>query len=132
MNKLIIKVGASDNHFGAYTENADGVYGAGNTPQEAINNALEGLKLLKETRPKENLSPILQKDYEIEYQYDTESFLKYYTNIFSKPALEKLTGINQKQLHHYASGISKPREAQKKKIETALHSLGRELLAVKL
>ena len=36
-------------------------------------------------------------------------------------ALEKLTGINQKQLHHYATGLRKPREAQRKKIETALH-----------
>jgi hypothetical protein len=46
--------------------------------------------------------------------------------------LERITGINQKLLHHYSSGLKKPREAQKKKIETALHRLDEELLAVKL
>ena len=48
------------------------------------------------------------------------------------PALERLTGINQKQLHHYLAGYRKPREPQRKKIENALHNLGRELLAVRL
>ncbi|MFV0506365.1 MAG: hypothetical protein ACK5L5_06595, partial [Bacteroidales bacterium] len=62
--------------------------------------------------------------------YDTMSFFNYYCELFSMPALERLTGINQKQLHHYASGLKKPREAQLKKIETALHKLGDELKAV--
>jgi len=43
-----------------------------------------------------------------------------------------MTGINQKQLHHYASGLKKPRQEQRKKIETALHKLGEELLAIEL
>jgi hypothetical protein len=75
---------------------------------------------------------LIDGDYEIEYQYDTQSILSHYASVFSKPALEKLTGINQKLLHHYASGLKKPREAQRKKIETALHALGKELLTVKL
>jgi len=32
--------------------------------------------------------------------------------------------IYQKQLQHYASGHSKPRKAQRKKIEEGLHKLG--------
>jgi len=52
--------------------------------------------------------------------------------VFSKPALERLTGINQKLLHQYATGLKKPREAQRKKIEAALHRLGIELLSVEL
>jgi hypothetical protein len=43
-----------------------------------------------------------------------------------------MTGINQKQLQHYASGLRKPRTQQMKKIESALHQLGNELLAVEL
>ena len=48
------------------------------------------------------------------------------------PAFEKITGINQKLIHHYATGLKKPREAQRKKIEEGLHALGRELLSIEL
>ncbi len=43
-----------------------------------------------------------------------------------------MTGINQKQLQHYASGLKKPRPTQVKKIETAIHNLGKELISVEL
>ena len=74
----------------------------------------------------------LEGDIEIEWTYDIPSLLQYYSGIFSKPALEKLTGINQKQFFHYASGMVKPRPAQRKKISEALHKLGAELMTVKL
>jgi len=58
--------------------------------------------------------------------------MNYYNKIFTNVALERITGINQKLLHHYSSGLKKPRAMQRKKIETALHRLGNELLAVRL
>jgi len=132
MEKIIINIGASSDHFGAYAENCPGIYGAGDTPAAAKQNALEGLKLFIESNKKENLPEILKGEYEIEYQFDTQSLLQYYAKIFNKTALERMTGINQKQLHHYSSGIKRPRVTQRKKIETALHSLGRELMTVSL
>jgi predicted RNase H-like HicB family nuclease len=132
MKKIIITIGASSDHFGAYAENCPGVYGAGDTPEAAKQNALEGLKLLIKHNDPENLPDILKNEYTIVYRYDTQSFFKYYNSIFTKAALERLTGINQKLLHHYASGLKKPRERQRKKIEVALHNLGKELLSVEL
>jgi len=132
MEKIIINIGASSDHFGAFAENCDGIFGAGNTVQEAKENVLEGLRLFIETRKPEELPEILKGEYEIEYKFDAQSFLKYYENLFSKPALEKLTGINQKQFHHYASGLRKPRPKQREKIGRAMHNLGKELLAVSL
>ena len=132
MEKIIINIGASSDHFGAYAENCDGIYGAGNTVQEAKENVIEGLKLLVKTTKQEELPEILKSDYEIVYRFDTKSLLQYYANIFNKPALERITGINQKQLHHYSSGLKRPRIEQRKKIEMALHSLGKELMAVSL
>jgi predicted RNase H-like HicB family nuclease len=129
--KLIINIGASSNHFGAYAENCDGIYGAGDTVEEAKQNVMEGLRLFVKYNH-DNLPAILQDDYKIEYRYDTQSFLNYYNHIFTNVALERITGINQKLLHHYSSGLKKPREKQRKKIESALHKLGNELLAVKL
>ena len=132
MKEIIITIGASSNHFGAYAENCPGIYGAGDTPNTAKQNALEGLKLLIEHSEPNDLPDILKGEYTILYKYDTQSFLKHYNDIFTNVALERLTGINQKLLHHYSSGIKKPREAQRKKIETALHQLGEELLTVEL
>ena len=53
--------------------------------------------------------------------------LQFYAGIFTKAGLERITGINQKQLWHYASGTRNPRPEQVLKIETALHKLGEEL-----
>jgi hypothetical protein len=43
-----------------------------------------------------------------------------------------MTGIKQKQIQHYASGLKKPRVDQKIKIQNSLHQLASELLAVEL
>ena len=134
MEKLIVEIGASSNHFGGFATNVDGVYGAGNTLDECKANILEGLRLLINNREKSQTSVpewLINNEYEIEYRYDVQSILSYYANVFTKPALERLTGINQKQLHHYATGLKKPREPQRKKIELALHRLGSELLSVR-
>ncbi len=72
-------------------------------------------------------SAIFDGEYEVEYLFDIQSLLCYYQSIFSFAALQHLTGINQKQLCHYASGRSKPRLAQKKKIIDGLHKLADDL-----
>ncbi|MCL2098380.1 MAG: hypothetical protein FWH23_06445 [Bacteroidales bacterium] len=132
MKTIIITVGASSDYFGAYAENCEGIYGAGETAEAAKADALKGLELFVNSRDKKDLPKILQGEYCITFKYDTQSFLNYYNNIFTNVALERLTGINQKLLHHYSSGLKKPREAQRKKIETALHNLGKELLTLEL
>jgi predicted RNase H-like HicB family nuclease len=129
MEKLIINLGAGSNHFGAYAENCEGIYGAGDTVQETKDNVLEGLRLFVKYN-ENNLPDILKGEYEVEWKFDVASFLKYYANIFSKPALERITGINQKQLFHYASGKSKPTEKTVKKIDSAFRRFTSELSQV--
>ena len=70
--------------------------------------------------------------YDFEFTMDVKSLLSFYSGIFTKAGLERLTGINQKQLWHYASGKTVPRRAQVQKIENALHQLGNELLSIHL
>src|SRR4051812_37908470 len=116
MKTIKIIIEKSSDHYSAYAENVEGVYGAGNTVQEAKESALKGLELfIKHSDPK-SLHAILKGKYEIDFKFDTQSFLNYYKGIFTNAALERLTGINQKQLQHYASGLKKPRPAQAKKI----------------
>ena len=132
MKTIKIIIEKSADYYDAYADNCEGIYGAGATVEDAKENALKGLELFVNSRDKKDLPEILQGEYVIEFQYDTQSFLNHYNKIFSNVALERLTGVNQKQLHHYSTGLRKPRETQKRRIETALHSLGRELLAVRL
>ena len=132
MKTIKIIIEKSADYYDAYADNCDGIYGAGATAEEAKENALKGLELFVNSRDKKDLPTILQGEYAIEFQYDVQSFLNYYNKVFSNVALEKLTGINQKLMHHYSTGLKKPRETQRKRIENALHSFGQELLAVKL
>ncbi len=128
--KIIIE--RSSDSFTSYAENVAGVYGQGDTVEEAKKSALAGIDLLVKYNESENIPSILKGDYEIVYKFDTESFLNFYKKIFTNAALERMTGINQKQFQHYASGLKKPRLAQIKKIESAMHSLGKELISVEL
>lgn len=126
MKTIRIIIERSKDTFWAYAENAAGVNGVGDTVEKAKKSALEGLEIQKE------LGNLEDKDYKVIFKFDTESLLNYYKNIFSAPALSRLTGINEKQIHHYASGYRKPRPATVKKFENALHRLGEELLTVEL
>ncbi|MDR2448659.1 MAG: DNA-binding protein [Prevotellaceae bacterium] len=125
MKKLKIIIEKSCDYYDAYAENCAGINGAGETVEAAKADVLEGLKIFLETSKK--IPPILAGDYEIEYVYDVQSFLKYYGKVLSKSGLEQITGINQKQLGHYANGNKKPRPVTVKKIEVSLKNFANEL-----
>ncbi len=73
---------------------------------------------------------VFDGEYEIVYKFNVQSLLEFYRGIFSFSSLETITGINQKQLAHYASGISKPRPKQAEKIAQGLHRLAEEMMVV--
>ncbi len=130
--KLIISISASADSFGAYAENCKGIYAAGDTVREVKEDVGEAIRLYKEITPESEWERPIAEDWPIEWRYDAQSLLKYYQGIFSNAALERLTGINQKQLWNYANGVSKPRQKAKEKIENALHALGKELVEFSL
>lgn len=132
MKKVKIIIERSEDHFSAYAENVEGIYGAGATVQEARQSVLEGIRLLVENNKPKNIPAILKEKYEVVFKFDAASFLNYYNKIFTRAGLERITGINQKLLHHYAKGMKKPRPAQMSKIAASVNKLGRELAAVEL
>ncbi len=75
---------------------------------------------------------IFDGEYTIDYKFDVQSLLCFYQNIFSFSALQYITGINQRQLSHYAAGRSKPRIEQSRKIIDGLHRLAAELNRVSI
>lgn len=132
MKQIKVVIEKSNDHYSSYAENVEGVYGGGETPEQAKQSIIDAIKLLKKYNKPANIPSILKGNYELIYRFDTISLLNYYKKIFTNAALERMTGINQKQIQHYSSGLKKPRAAQTKKIETAFHQLGAELLAVEL
>jgi predicted RNase H-like HicB family nuclease len=131
MKKIKIVIERSSDMFSAYAENIEGIYAGGDTVTELKKSVVESIELLKKYNG-DKVPAILKGDYELIYKFDTESLLNYYKGIFTNAALEKITGINQRQMQHYATGLKKPRISQTKKIQSALHKLGSELMAVEL
>lgn len=78
----------------------------------------------------ESYPSVFDGEYELVFKFDVRTLLEYYRGIFSFSALQTITGINQKQLAHYASGISTPRPRQAEKIARGLHRLADELHVV--
>src|SRR5450432_1455776 len=132
MKQVKIVIEKSKDHYSSYAENVEGIYGGGETPEEAKQSVIDAIKLLKKYNKPENIPSILKGNYELVYRFDTVSILNYYKKVFTNAALERMTGINQKQIQHYSSGLKKPRAAQTKKIELAFHQLGSELMALEL
>jgi len=61
--------------YNSYAENVEGVYGDGDTVEEAKQSILDSIRLLKEHNTIDNIPVILKGDYEIKYQFDAESLL---------------------------------------------------------
>ena len=124
----------AENNYSAYFEHLYGVIATGATLEEIKTNLTEAIDAyIKTSRelgykiPKE-----LEGAYQISFSMDVQSLLSFYEGVFTKAGLERLTGINQKQLWHYANGISRPRRPQIERIEKALHRLGAELSSITL
>lgn len=130
MEKVIIKAARTDNGYCcscdiipgwvvAYTGDIDGFK---DYVQESVDFWLEGRKEKEENYPK-----VFDGDYELVYDFDIATLLDYYRGVFSFSALQTITGINQKQLAHYASGVSTPRPKQIEKIKVGLRKLAKDI-----
>lgn len=94
---------------------------------EAVVFHLEGIRM-------ENLPvpELFQSEYKLTYKMDIASLFEYFSGILTKSAVARITGLNQSLISQYVSGTKKPSSKQTKKIERALHHLGKELLEVEL
>ncbi len=124
----------ADKNFSAYLDGIDGVVVTGRTFDEVKNNMFQAIEDYIQVCNEYGyeVPDELKGEYEIMFRMDVKSVLEFYSGIFTKSGLERITGINQKQLWHYASGMRNPRPEQALKLESALHKLGQELLSINL
>lgn len=121
---------AQDGTYSAYCNDHPALFGMGSTAKAAKESLLETLRITREFgRETAFIYPDwLDSEFEFLTHWDVRTMLEYYSGIITPTALGKMAGIHPKQIWAYMHGLSKPRKAQVNKIESAVHSLGRELL----
>lgn len=119
-------------YFNAYSENCEGIYAAGESIEAVKADTERAIAAIKETLPKDQWPVQLKEDYKVEYKLDAQSFLSYYKGFLSLAGLERITGINQKQLSNYLNNRSTPRPKQVERINEGVHKFAEELLAMTL
>jgi ADP-heptose:LPS heptosyltransferase len=98
-------------------ENAPyGLLGLGKTIEEAKQDFMDGYEDMKAHY--EEVGEVFP-ELEFEFVYDIQSFLKY--SPFPLTWLSEATGINKKQLSHYATEHRNPRRATLTKIQNAVN-----------
>lgn len=134
-NKVIVEIFYVGKNFSAHVPALPGCVSTGSTPGEIKANIKEAIAfhVASSLADSDPIAPeFVAGNYQLVFKFDAESLLAYYKGIFTNAAFERITGISQAQISHYATGLKKPRPAQIKKIKTALHNLGQELLEVEL
>ena len=128
--RVILEAGKDG--YGVSFPEIENIFGFGETLEAAKEDAQKVLDFYIEILNKngKSLPKILQEEYKLDFELDTEALLKHVEGIVTKTALAKASGINPAQLTHYSSGLKKPRKEQKERIINGLHKLARELLSV--
>ena len=93
--------------------------------EEALRFHIEGMQEDGEAIPAE-----FSGEWEFEWHMTTAAMLHYVEKTVPKSAISKVTGINQQQLTHYASGWRRPRPDMRKRILDGIHAIGKELIAI--
>jgi predicted RNase H-like HicB family nuclease len=130
--KAIIEKG-TDNLYSVYLPDVAGIYGAGETETEAIENLKTAIDMalehVKETGDDMYYAPLLE-EHKLEYVYDLSGFFKTY-NYFDVTAFSKRIGINASLMRRYKMGITKASVSQKTRILAGIHTVANELQTVK-
>lgn len=123
---------AADGTYSVYCK--DEIFsGMGDTIDAAKADMQQQMAFYKETAIKEGFKypEFLDGEFTVSYTVDMTSLMAYYVGagIFTLASLQKVTGINQKQLWAYLNG-TKPRKAQQDRIAAGLRSLNQDLSTI--
>lgn len=103
--------------------------GCGNTEEEAKEDFFECRNEMTELAQESGKK---LPEFEFEFAYDTASFLRHYGDTLTLTGLQKITGINSKQLSHYVTGHRKPSPKTVKRIHQGVVEFAQKLQHAKL
>ena len=127
MKKVVVIVEYSEKNLSAYINDAP-IITVGTDLNDIENNIKEAIELYLEDN--NNPCEVLSGEFELEFKIDVATFINFYSNIFTKAALSRITGINERQLWHYAAGVHKPRRTQMEEIQRGIKHLSKELSSI--
>ena len=118
--------GWSDDSIGSIVCTHKTLDGVKQAFEESLEFHMEGMEADGDTIP----AWYVNKDYTINYTLEVSALLRSMEAFTTMAAISRATGINQKQLSHYASSIKVPRMQQRERIIEGLHRIGEAFLAV--
>ena len=131
MRKIKVEISWQDN-YGAGTEEIPGVAATHKTLEGVVKAYSESVHMHLESMQNDgdDIPEALQDDYELEFELNVRALLHYFEGMLTRSALARVTGINERQLGHYATGHRNPRPAQRAKIIEGIHRISAEINAV--
>ena len=136
MEKIDVKIGWSGDNYSCVADDA-----ALNGIIVVTNKTLEGLKkdFLESLHfhiegcingGDELPEWLITGQYELNYILETSALIHSLDGILTRSAIARVTGINERQIGHYASGHRTPRPQQREKIINGIRTISRELESV--
>jgi predicted RNase H-like HicB family nuclease len=126
--KAVIETG-DDGGYSVYIPSIAGLYGAGETEDEAKSELMDAIEMAREHAEEvgswDDYAP-LKGDIDIEYVYDLSGFFKTF-DFFDVSSLANHIGLNPSMMRRYKSGITKASDRQKKRIEESIHAIASKL-----
>jgi hypothetical protein len=126
------RVYVSRNCVGRISKKLDVLDAAGKNVEAVKADTFEAIRLIKKNLPENRWPEQIKRDFEIEWRMEVPSFLEYYSSFMSLAGMEKMTGINQKQLSNYLNRRTTPRKKQSERICEGIHRFAEELLSITL
>ncbi|GAB6012972.1 type II toxin-antitoxin system HicB family antitoxin [Viscerimonas tarda] len=136
MGKVNVSISWTENNYCAFAQGTEingCVIVTGKTFEGIKKDFLEALQFHIEGLIKEGDSiPEWVKlgNCELIFTYEVSALLHRLDGVLTRSALSRATGINERQIGHYASGHRKPRPAQREKIINGIHSISKDLASV--
>ena len=131
MKRVKVFIEKSEYGYSAFMDNSTldyGCIGEGKTVEETIADFQSAYDEMREHYKEKGKE---FEEVELEFFYDTASFLQAFVKAFSLAGLERITGVNQTQLGHYLHGRSKPSRKTIQLIEQGVHNFAKDLSAIR-
>ena len=131
MDKLQVIVEYAGDNLSAYINDLP-IVAVGKNLNDIKRDITEAIQIYKDSCVELGVEPsaLVTGDYELSFIIDATTFINYYSSIFTKAALSRITGINERQLWHYAAGLHKPRKRQLERIQRGVKTLTEELNSI--
>ncbi len=131
MKEVDVIIEHAGDNLSAYIKGAP-IITTGKTIKDVEANIKEAIELYLDVCREENCKPvkIFTDEYQLKFKLDAPTFINHYSSIFTKSALSRVTGINERQLWRYAAGKNIPRKQQLEKFQKGIHKLTQELQSI--